>query len=91
MITRKHLFGVHILNDLNSGVHRIDNKKQRIINCGSVGQPRDRDPRAVYLIYDILRQQYEFHRVEYEIDETIQAICAAGLPSVLGSRLKKGV
>lgn len=91
MITRKHLLGVDILKNPGSSVQQIKTKKRRIVNCGSVGQPRDRDPRASYLIYDSRRQQYEFHRVAYDLDETVRAIHEAGLPQVLGSRLKKGI
>lgn len=91
LIIRKHFFGVDILNGTDQDVHSFEDRKRRIINCGSVGQPRDRDPRASYLIYDSRRQQYEFHRVAYEIAETIRAIHAAGLPSILAQRLKKGL
>ena len=61
-----------------------------IINPGSVGQPRDGDPRAAYLIYDAGRATVEMRRVDYPIDVTRQAIVAAGLPEALGDRLALG-
>ena len=65
---------------------------QRILcNVGSVGQPRDRDPRAAYVIYDADRQVLERHRVEYDCERAAAAIDRAGLPKALGRRLLVGV
>ena len=61
-----------------------------IINPGSVGQPRDGDPRAAYLIYDIDRATVEMRRVDYPVAVTQRAIVAAGLPEALGDRLALG-
>ncbi|MFM7261176.1 MAG: metallophosphoesterase family protein [bacterium] len=61
-----------------------------IVNPGSVGQPRDRDPRASYAIIDLERSVAEFHRVAYDIEEAARRTIAAGLPSVLGERLAIG-
>ena len=61
-----------------------------IINPGSVGQPRDGDPRAAYLIYDIDRATVEMRRVDYPVAVTRRAIVAAGLPEALGDRLALG-
>ena len=68
----------------------INDTKRRIVNCGSVGQPRDDDPRACYLIFDTSKQTLSFHRVEYDVQKTVQAIQDADLPSVLGRRIVKG-
>jgi predicted phosphodiesterase len=61
-----------------------------IVNPGSVGQPRDRDPRASYAIIDLDRAVAEFHRVAYDIEEAARRTVAAGLPGVLGERLAIG-
>ncbi len=61
-----------------------------IVNPGSVGQPRDRDPRASYAVIDLERSVAEFHRVAYDIEEAVRRTAAAGLPSVLGERLAIG-
>jgi diadenosine tetraphosphatase ApaH/serine/threonine PP2A family protein phosphatase len=61
-----------------------------LINPGSVGQPRDGDPRAAWLELDSERWQATFHRVEYEIDRAADAIVAADLPEHLARRLYVG-
>ena len=60
-----------------------------IINAGSVGQPRDGDPRACYLLLGGMRA--EFVRVPYDIGATQQKMRAAGLPLPLIERLQKGL
>jgi diadenosine tetraphosphatase ApaH/serine/threonine PP2A family protein phosphatase len=61
-----------------------------LINPGSVGQPRDGDPRAAWLLLDTEEWTARWHRVEYPIDEAAGAIEEAGLPSVLAARLYSG-
>jgi len=61
-----------------------------IANPGSVGQPRDQDPRASYAIYDSDARILEIRRVEYDIGKTIGRILRAGLPVLLGERLRLG-
>ncbi|MDQ2775657.1 MAG: metallophosphatase family protein [Acidobacteriota bacterium] len=61
-----------------------------MFNPGSVGQPRDRDPRAAYAIYDSEKGTVELRRVEYPVKETATEIKEAGLPDVLGLRLFVG-
>lgn len=61
-----------------------------IINPGSVGQPRDRDPRAAYLWYDDAIQTVVWKRVAYDIAAVQAKIFAAGLPDHLASRLALG-
>lgn len=60
------------------------------INAGSVGQPRDGDPRACYVLYTIGSKEIEFRRVSYDISRTQQKIRAAGLPERLAKRLELG-
>lgn len=61
-----------------------------IINPGSVGQPRDRDPRAAYLWYDAAAQTVTWRRVAYDIAAAQAKILAAGLPDRLAARLALG-
>lgn len=62
-----------------------------IISVGSVGQPRDYDPRASYTIYDTEANTFEFKRVEYDIDAAAQKIFASNLERNFGNRLFLGV
>jgi diadenosine tetraphosphatase ApaH/serine/threonine PP2A family protein phosphatase len=68
----------------------IEDNDKYIINTGSVGQPRDKDPRACYCVYDTDRSIVEFRRVEYDIRTARSKIVEAGLPQVLGDRLLLG-
>ncbi|MCX5650595.1 MAG: metallophosphoesterase family protein [Planctomycetota bacterium] len=61
-----------------------------IINPGSVGQPRDRDPRASYAVLDIGRNLLELQRVEYDVAEVLRRSLAVGLPPIVGERLAMG-
>jgi len=61
-----------------------------LINVGSVGQPRDRDPRACYVLYDLDNQTIELRRVAYDVETTQKKIRAAGLPFRNALRLKTG-
>ena len=61
-----------------------------IINPGSVGQPRDGDPRAAYALWDTAAATIRFNRVEYDIAATQQKMRAAGLPDMLAERLAFG-
>jgi len=64
---------------------------RRLLNPGSVGQPRDGDPRASWLLLDLGEESAEFRRVEYPIAETQAAMEAAGLPAALAQRLEHGL
>ncbi len=64
-------------------------QQRMMINVGSVGQPRDGDPRSCYVIYD--GECIEFRRVEYDVEQTVQAIEAEPeLDNFLGYRLRDG-
>jgi predicted phosphodiesterase len=65
--------------------------KGLIANAGSVGQPRDNDPRASYLILDTSEPNATIVRVAYDVKAASQAIIDAGLPPFLGSRLLNGI
>ena len=71
--------------------HRIEmGERVAIANPGSVGQPRDEDPRSAFGVYDSEKRVLEIHRVEYDIGKTIGGILRAGLPVLLGERLRIG-
>jgi diadenosine tetraphosphatase ApaH/serine/threonine PP2A family protein phosphatase len=61
-----------------------------LINPGSVGQPRDGDPRAAWLELDTGEWTAQYHRVEYDIDLAASAIAESDLPKQLGDRLYVG-
>jgi len=61
-----------------------------LLNPGSVGQPRDGDARAAWLLLDLDAGQASFRRVDYAIAETQAEIREAGLPAILGERLSSG-
>ena len=90
VITRKHFFSVDLQKITDSPEIHIRDKKRRILNCGSVGQPRDRDPRSCYLIFDTNKKAIEFYRVSYDTEKTAKAVRAANLPISISKRLLKG-
>jgi len=68
----------------------LDPESRYIINVGSVGQPRDHDPRACYVTVDRDTQIIRYHRVEYDVSKAIAKIESQGLPQILGERLLVG-
>jgi diadenosine tetraphosphatase ApaH/serine/threonine PP2A family protein phosphatase len=71
--------------------HQIDLSQSRwLLNPGSVGQPRDGDPRAAWLELDTEQWKATYHRVEYDIGRAAAAIREAGLPDLLAERLSVG-
>lgn len=62
-----------------------------IITAGSVGQPRDRDPRACCGIYDTDSRVFEYQRVDYDVQRARRKILEAGLSTIFGDRLLLGV
>ena len=60
------------------------------INVGSVGQPRDGDPRASYVVYDMAARQIRFRRVAYDVQAAMARNRLAGLPEKCASRLEIG-
>ncbi|WP_248515632.1 metallophosphoesterase family protein [Salinarchaeum laminariae] len=61
-----------------------------VLNPGSVGQPRDRDPRAAYAVLDLEDQTVECRRVKYDVDRAVEAVQDANLPGKTGERLRDG-
>lgn len=78
-----------VIGGLYESLRLLPNHKY-LINVGSVGQPRDRDPRAAFVTYDVEMGLVTLHRVEYDIATSQQKIIDAGLPSRLAERLAVG-
>ena len=70
--------------------HQMEPGVRMVVNVGSVGQPRDLDPRASYTVYDEDERIIHMRRVEYDIHGAAEAIRAAGLPSTNAARLELG-
>ena len=64
--------------------------KKYFINVGSVGQPRDGNPKASYVVYDLDEGSIEIRRLDYDIGTTQRKILEAGLPPRLAHRLAEG-
>ena len=69
---------------------KIDPAKKYFINVGAVGQPRDNNPKAAYVIYDMDEGTIELRRLEYDIAAAQKKILDAGLPERLAERLAFG-
>jgi len=95
--TYPETFGPHMLDDEDVLVmghthvqaHEVYDEGI-VMNPGSVGQPRDGDPRAAYALLDLDRMAVEERRVEYDVEAVRDAIEAAGLPERTGARLAEG-
>ena len=62
-----------------------------LVSVGSVGQPRDGDPRSCFVVYDTDARELSFHRVEYDVERAAQKIFDADLSLNFGRRLRDGV
>jgi predicted phosphodiesterase len=68
----------------------LNDEGRYLVNCGSVGQPRDGDPRAAYGVLDSDEHTLIVHRIEYDLKTAQSKIVAAGLPEILAQRLAMG-
>ncbi|MEE9553175.1 MAG: metallophosphoesterase family protein [candidate division Zixibacteria bacterium] len=68
----------------------LNDDERYLINIGSLGQPRDGDPRCCYLIYDSDEYSVRFKRVEYDVKNTQEVMAKVGLPEYLIDRLAVG-
>lgn len=73
-----------------TGTVALERGRRYLVNVGSVGQPRDRDARAAYAVWDAERGGVEIRRVGYDVGEARRKIVAAGLPRFLADRLAAG-
>ena len=69
---------------------KLSAKEKTIVNVGSVGQPRDENPKSCYAIYDQEESLVKLVRVKYDIDAAYNKIIKAGLPEILAARLREG-
>jgi predicted phosphodiesterase len=69
---------------------KLDPDKRYLINPGSVGQPRDRNPASSFVLLDTGKRTVQFFRVAYDVKKTQMSILKAGLPEILASRLTYG-
>jgi diadenosine tetraphosphatase ApaH/serine/threonine PP2A family protein phosphatase len=74
----------------DDGVEVELSDKRWLLNPGSVGQPRQGDPRAAYLLLDLDAQRATFRRAEYDVERSQREIREAGLPELLAARLPLG-
>ena len=75
---------------LKEGVHQLSEGWRHLINPGSVGQPRDKDARASYALFDSCAGTVEIRRIEYDFATTQQKIASVGLPLRNAERLERG-
>lgn len=88
---RPIIFEEHGSNVLNIDCVNIDRKYRYIINTGSIGQPRDADPRLSFGLFDTETYKYCNYRVEYSAENASKKILLEGLPVFLAERILKGV
>jgi len=69
---------------------KVEPGKKYFVNVGSVGQPRDGNPKAAYVVYDLDEGTIELRRLDYDMPATQAKILAAGLPPRLAERLAQG-
>ena len=82
--------GGDVAGGLATAGAEVELKGRWLLNPGSVGQPRDGDPRAAWLLLDLQRRFAFFHRVPYSIAETQSEMSERGLPRALALRLERG-
>jgi len=69
---------------------KISKKEKTIVNVGSVGQPRDENPKSCYAVFDTGEMTVRLIRVRYDVEAAASKILKAGLPEILASRLREG-
>src|SRR5260370_14848433 len=69
---------------------KVEQGKKYFVNVGSVGQPRDNNPKAAYVVYDVDEGTIELRRLDYDIAAAQKKILDAGLPPRLAERLAFG-
>ena len=82
--------GGKLLGGLAPAGSEVELKGRWLLNPGSVGQPRDGDPRAAWLLLDLDRRFAFFRRVQYSIQQTQAEMRERGLPGTLAARLARG-
>jgi len=92
-VERRRVFGgeVRKIEPDYSVELKVSGQRRYIINVGSVGQPRDHDPRAAYGLYDSNSRSFQLSRVSYDQQKTSEKILRNGLPGFLAARIKDGI
>jgi diadenosine tetraphosphatase ApaH/serine/threonine PP2A family protein phosphatase len=90
LITKQSWFRIRFQPHNDSCTISVNGARRMIVNCGSIGQPRDKNPAACYLIYDTRRETIDFVRVAYNHERTARKILRVGLPGIMARRLAKG-
>jgi diadenosine tetraphosphatase ApaH/serine/threonine PP2A family protein phosphatase len=95
-IGHSHLCKVFVLcrgdvSEITATTFKLRDDARYIISVGSVGQPRDYDNRASYAIYDSEKREFEFRRIEYDIETAARKIFDLRLSRNFGNRLFIGV
>lgn len=70
---------------------KLDPNTRYLINPGSIGQPRDKDPNPSFVLFDSTRKEINFQRFSYNLKKTQRKIREVGLPEILASRLESGI
>ncbi len=84
------LEGGEVVGELGEAGTEVDLEGRWLLNPGSVGQPRDGDSRAAWLLLDLGKRFASFRRVQYPIERTQQEMRELGLPGMLAARLAHG-
>jgi predicted phosphodiesterase len=84
------LFRAGRLSKIPHNIIPLDSDSVFLVNPGSVGQPRDMDPRAAYALLDWDGRTVELRRVAYDVQRTMGKLLSAGLPASLAARLRIG-
>jgi len=75
---------------VNTDRVQVREGRRYLVNVGSVGQPRDGNPKAAICVYDLDKSEIVIHRIEYDVEAAKKRIIEAGLPAVLANRLSWG-
>jgi diadenosine tetraphosphatase ApaH/serine/threonine PP2A family protein phosphatase len=75
---------------IEDGSYVLEKGERLLVNVGSVGQPRDRDPRACWCLFDSEKESVQLIRVPYAIEETQKRMREAGISDFLVERLGVG-
>jgi diadenosine tetraphosphatase ApaH/serine/threonine PP2A family protein phosphatase len=89
-VGHSHVPVVYSQTETFKGDVKIEPNEKYIVNVGSVGQPRDGDPRSCFVIFDPETGKVNYVRLKYEVERTYQKIIKSGLPTFLAERLLKG-
>lgn len=82
---------IDIVPLMNETRIKLDPNTRYLVNPGSIGQPRDKNPNPSFVVFDATKKELHFKRFAYNIKEAQRKIRNAGLPEILASRLEAGI